>query len=117
MRLGPILSRVGRRRGGALLAAGAAAALLLALAPGDLGPVSARAALAVLALAGGAAWMRRTRRDAPSSTLAVLERAALSRDAGLALVEIEARRLLVGFGPGGVRVLGRLDPSSSGDRP
>jgi len=110
----PILSRVGR---GPLLATGAAAALLLALAPGDLGPISARAALAVLALAGAVAWVRRSSRSAPRTALAILDRLPLTREAGLALVEVESGRLLVGFGRGGVRVLGRLGRATAGDRP
>lgn len=94
-----------------LLAAGGAAALLLALrpaAPDGLGPVAARAALAVAALAAAPALLLRTRRrpaDGPAPALRLIAREPLGREAGVAVIEADGRRLLVGFGPHGVRVL------------
>ncbi len=117
MTLRPALSRaLGAGRARVWLGAGAAAALLLALAPGDLGPVSARAALAVLALVGAAALLRaRGRPPAPPAAIEVLAQRPLSREAGVAVVDVEGRRLLLGFGADGVRLLYRLDPPSQGE--
>jgi flagellar protein FliO/FliZ len=101
----------------ALLAAGAGAALLVALSPGELGPVAARAALAVGGLAALAVLARRgLRRPAPAGALAVVASRALSRDAGVALVELEGRRILIGFGASGVHLLADLPPLP-GSRP
>lgn len=93
----------------ALLGLGAAAALLLALAPGDLAPAAARAAAAVGGIAALVALSRaRPGRGAPASAVAVIEARPLGRDAGIAVVEIGDRRLLLGFGPAGVRLLAKL---------
>jgi flagellar protein FliO/FliZ len=99
------------------LLAGGAGALLLGLAPGGLGPAAARAALAVACLGAAVAIMRRRAGSASTADaplLRVLARAPLSRDTGVALVELEGRRLLVGFGAGGVRVLA---PARDGEMP
>ncbi|HYG68084.1 MAG TPA: flagellar biosynthetic protein FliO [Anaeromyxobacteraceae bacterium] len=45
----------------------------------------------------------------------MVHRAALARDAGVAVVEVDGRRLLVGFGAAGVRVLARVDGPSAGE--
>lgn len=99
-------SALARRR--ALWLAGASlAAASLALAPGGLGPVAARGALVAAAL--GAAGLLARRRAAPTAAaapaLAVVSRAALAKDTGVALVEVGGRRLLVGFGAAGVQLL------------
>jgi len=93
----------------AALAIGAGAALLLALAPGHLAPTAARAALVVAGLGALLALARaRSRRAPPASDLSVLEARPLGRDAGLAVVEVGGRRMLVGFGSTGVQLLSDL---------
>lgn len=80
--------------------------VLLSTAPSGLAPAAARAALAVAALAAAPALLRRRARPAgAASPLRVLAREPLGRDAGVALVEADGRRILVGFGPHGVRAL------------
>jgi flagellar protein FliO/FliZ len=93
----------------AALGIAAAAALLLALAPGDLAPVAARGAVAVGGLGALVTLARGRSRVGPApGGLAVLEARPLGRDAGLAIVEIGGRRLLVGFGPNGVQLLSEI---------
>jgi flagellar protein FliO/FliZ len=95
-----------------LLAAGAASVLLVA-APSEAGlaPAAARAGLAVAALGTAAALARRAPSGATAAApLAVIARASLGRETGVALLEVEGRSLLVGFGPGGVRLLPRPQP-------
>jgi flagellar protein FliO/FliZ len=85
------------------------------LSGGALGPAAARAALAVAALGAAALWVRRSpARLAAGAALAVVARAPLGRDAGLAIVEADGRRLLVGHGDGGVRLVAELGPSTRG---
>jgi hypothetical protein len=99
----------GRRRRTALLAAGAAGAVALAAAPGDLAPGAVRAALAVLAVAAVAALVRGARPEAPAAQrLSVVSARALARDAGVALVVVDGRELVVGFGAAGVRLVADL---------
>ncbi len=92
-----------------LLAGAALAAVLLALLsprPAGLAPAAARAALAVAAFAAAPALLRRRARPAgAASPLLVLAREPLGRDVGVALIEADGRRVLVGFGPHGVRAL------------
>lgn len=91
-----------------LLGAGGAALLLalLSAAPGGLAPAAARAALALAALAAAPALLRSRSRAAPGAPpLRVVAREQLGRDAGIAIVEADGRRLLVGFGPHGVQAL------------
>jgi flagellar protein FliO/FliZ len=87
-------------------AAVAVLALALALAPGSLAPASLRGLAATAAL-GLAALLARGRLAGPETVrrLAVVSRQPLSRDAGVALVEVDGRALLVGFGASGVRLL------------
>jgi flagellar protein FliO/FliZ len=92
------------------LAGGALAAASLTLAPGGLWPVAARGALVAAAL-GAAAVLARHRAAHPAAAapaLAVVSRAALAKDTGVALVEIGGRRLLVGFGAAGVQLLSEV---------
>jgi flagellar protein FliO/FliZ len=109
---------LGDPRGRAVLVGvGAAAALLLALSPGDLAPAAVRAA----AVAGGigalvALSRSRARRGHPAAAIAVVETRPLGRDAGVALVEIGGRRLLLGFGPAGVRLLSEVGGREEGAR-
>ncbi len=99
-----IAAAAGRRS--ALAVAVAALALAgVAFAPGGLGPVAARAALVGAALGAAALVARRRATPAAAPILAVVSRASLARDAGVALVEIGGRRLLVGYGSAGVHLL------------
>jgi flagellar protein FliO/FliZ len=96
----------GWRRSRAALGGAAALALVIALAPGELAPPSVRAAAAACAI-GAAGFLARTRLAQPATAhrLAVLSRQALSREAGLALVEVDGRALLIGYGGGPVQLL------------
>lgn len=92
-------------------------AALLALAPGGLAPAAARAALVAAALAGALLLVRRRGGPRPAAPLAVLARAPLAAGAALALVDAGGRRLLVGVGRDGVRLVADLDaPPSRGRR-
>lgn len=96
--------------------AGALAAALGALAlatPAEPARGLARAALVVAGLGAAAAWARRGASAQAASPVRVIARAALARDTGVALVELDGRRLVVGFGPGGVQLLAPAD----GDAP
>jgi flagellar protein FliO/FliZ len=99
---------LGSVRGRTVLAGLLAVALAaVAVAPGGLAATGARAALAAAAL-GTATLLVRRRAGAPArgAGIAVLARAPLGRDSGLAVVEVGGRSLLVGFGRGGVSLLG-----------
>lgn len=90
------------------LALGGAAllGLGLALAPGELAPPSVRALAAASAIAAGALLARaRLVQPASERRLAVVARHALSREAGVALVEVDGRALLIGWGGGPVQLL------------
>ncbi len=68
--------------------------------------IGARAALALLALAAIVLFVRRgARGPAAAAPVAVLARASLGPGLGLALVEAGGRRLLVGWGRDGVRLV------------
>lgn len=71
---------------------------------------SALVATALLALLAAAAILARRRLSRTSSPpeLEVTDRAALSRDAGLALVRARGEDVLVGWGRDGVRLVARL---------
>lgn len=71
---------------------------------------SALLATTVLALLAGAAVLARRRlaRNGAPPELEVTDRAALSREAGLALVHARGEVVLVGWGRDGVRLLARL---------
>ncbi len=101
----------------AMLGAALLAAALLALSPGEAAPAAARAALAAAAIAAAAVlFRRRSRRPALATALAIVAREPLAGGAGLALVEAGRRRLLVGFGRDGVRLVADLG-ASEGDHP
>lgn len=95
----------------ALAAAAVPAAALLALSPGGLSTAAARAGLAAAGVGAVAALLRRRRPASELPPLAVTARAPLSPDAGLAVVETGGRRLLVGWGRGGVALVAELDGS------
>ncbi|MGC3997859.1 MAG: flagellar biosynthetic protein FliO [Anaeromyxobacter sp.] len=91
---------------------------LLAAAPGGSGAAAARISLLAGALTALAVLARRLRvRAGAPAPLRVLARAALSREAGVALLEVHGRPQLVGYGPGGVRVLGEVPPPPAEDAP
>jgi flagellar protein FliO/FliZ len=98
----------GCTRSRAALGTAAGLALVLALAPAELAPPSVRAAAAACAL-GAAAVLARARlaRPATARRLTVVSRQALSREAGLALVDVDGRSLLIGYGAGPVQLLDR----------
>jgi len=87
--------------------AGAAALALLALLPAEgLGGAALRASALLGALALGARGLRRP--ALAERPLRLADRQPLGRDSGLALVEVGARRLLVGWSPAGLRVVADL---------
>ncbi len=113
-RLGRIAASTAVGRGA--LALGAAAAALVALSPGDLAPVAARAALAAGGIFAAAALVRRRAGDASRlAPLTVVARAPLAQGAGVAVVEADGRRLLVSFGRDGARLLADLERPAARD--
>ena len=93
----------------AVAATVAAGLALLAALGGDAAAPALRALAVVAILALGAALARRRRLGAGApEAVSSVERHGHSRDAGVALVSAEGRRLLVGFGPAGVRLLAEL---------
>lgn len=89
---------------------GLLAPLPLVLASCAGAPASALGALLAATVAVVAAVAARRRWPGPpaSATLAVEARAPLGREAGVALLRVRGRLLLVGWGPGGVRLVARL---------
>jgi flagellar biogenesis protein FliO len=74
--------------------------------------IAARAALAVAAIAAIALLVRRrARRDDPPAPVSVVARAPLGPGVGLALVVVSGRRLVVGWGKDGVRLVRDLGAS------
>ncbi len=67
--------------------------------------VAARALLVLLALAAGVLLVKRRARPAAQGPVLVLTRAPLGPGLGVALVEAGGRRLLVGWGRDGVRLV------------
>lgn len=84
-----------------MLAMGATAALttVLALAPGDLAPTALRAAAAACGI-GVAAFLAYRALGSPAEArrLTLVSRLALSREAGVALLEVDGRTMLLGYG-------------------
>jgi hypothetical protein len=73
--------------------------------------VAARAAIFLAALAAVALLLRRRARPAAPAPVLVVCRAALGPGLGLAIVEAGGRRLLVGWGKDGVRLVRELGPA------
>jgi flagellar protein FliO/FliZ len=96
----------------------AALGLLVALAPGELAPASLRAAAAAAAL-GAAGLLARAgvRPTAAGRRLALVSRQALSREAGVALLEVDGRPVLVGFAAAGVQLLQPCSEPTAGLTP
>jgi flagellar protein FliO/FliZ len=68
--------------------------------------IAARAALVLVTLAAGVVLVRRrARRAAPAASVSVVARAPLGPGLGVALLEVGGRRLLVGWGKEGVRLV------------
>jgi hypothetical protein len=67
--------------------------------------MAARAALAVVALAAAVLLVRRRARGTSPAPVCILARAPLGPGPGIALVETGGRRLLVGWGKDGVRLV------------
>jgi flagellar protein FliO/FliZ len=99
------------------LAVASAMALCLALAPGELAPASLRAGAAAAAI-GALALLARARlaRPADARRLTLVSRQALSREAGVALLEVDGRPMLVGYGGGAVQLLEAVHPINMGER-
>ncbi len=83
-----------------------AAALLFLLPAGGMAGAALRAVGLVGALAAVAAALLRP--AAAARPVALLDRQPLGAGAGVALVEAGGRRLLLGYGPSGVSLLGDL---------
>jgi flagellar biogenesis protein FliO len=96
----------------------AALALVAATAGGDLAGGALRASAVVALLAVAAVAVRPLGRGAArASSLVVEERQAFTRDSGIALVAAGPRRLVVGYGTAGVRLLADLDPRAAQGTP
>ena len=108
----PRARRLGAPRLRWVAALGAAAALLLVLPAEGMAGAALRALGLLGALAAGASALRRP--SAAARPVALLDRQSLGGGAGVALVEAGGRRLLLGYGPSGVSLLGDLE---SGGRP
>ena len=95
----------------ALAAAALLGAVLLAASVAGEGILASllRGSAVVIALGLALALVRR-RSPGPGATsaVAVLERRALAKDAGVALVEVEGERLLVGYAPGAISLVARV---------
>jgi flagellar protein FliO/FliZ len=85
----------------------AVALLAAALLPGESAATAALRAAALLGALGLAAAALR-RAPAAERPLALLDRRPLGRESGVALVEVQGRRLLVGYAPSGVALLADL---------
>jgi flagellar protein FliO/FliZ len=96
-------------RQGVLAVAALVLVVTAALTGSGLAGTALRAISVLGALALAAAWLRRRQVVRPDATLSVDAREPLSRDTGVALIRVEARRLLVGYGPTGVVLVAELE--------
>ena len=99
------------------LGAAAAAVAALALLPGELGALAARAGLATCGI-GALTLLARRWRTGPGEppALQLHGRIGLGRSGSVALIEVEGRRFLVGFGDGAPALLAELAPASGTGR-
>jgi flagellar protein FliO/FliZ len=116
--IGSLAGRIAASPRGRVAVLGSAllAAALVALSPGALAPAAARAALAAAGIAAVALLARRRIQRQTAAPLSVLAREPLASGSGIAIVEAEGRRLLVGFGREGVSLLADL-PAPREDAP
>lgn len=103
------LAPIAASRHGALTIAALVVVAAAALTGSGLAGTALRAVSVLGALALTVTWLRRRQVTRPSDTLSVEAREPLSRDAGVALVQIETRRLLVSYGPTGVALIAELE--------
>ncbi len=103
-----------RARDRALLLGALGLAALAALAGGSGSAMALRGLGLVALLAGGLVLARRRSSAAAAPRITVLERHALGRDTGVAVLSLGGDRLLVGYGASGVTLLHRASP---GDLP
>jgi hypothetical protein len=100
------------RKAGPGLALGAAVLLCAAgaLSEGEVARAAARgaAAVALLAAVGVLVRARRTAFPPAAAQLTLAERQPLAKGSGVVVVTAGGRRLLVGYGPGGVTLLAEL---------
>lgn len=80
-----------------------------------MGDVPILGVLFLLAVVSAPLWIRRLRSGTPAAGIRVVTRTALSRSATLTVVEVDGRRLLLGAGDQGVRLLTELDPDDRTD--
>jgi flagellar protein FliO/FliZ len=93
----PLAAPAVRPRLRVLLWAAAAAGLALAVAPGAI-PASLRAGAAACGLGAAALLLPAARRVASTPRLVPVDLQPLSCEAGVALLEVDGRPVLVGFG-------------------
>jgi hypothetical protein len=101
----------------AALGLGAVALCVAVAGGGELGGAAARALAVVLLLGAGLLALRRRPPGAAGAPALLVERHALGKDAGVALLSAGRRRLLLGYGPSGVSLLAELDGAAPEVRP
>jgi hypothetical protein len=105
-------------RGSLLTASCGLLALVAAVAGGDLAGGALRASAVVALLAAAAVAIRaRAPGAGRAASLLVEERHPLARDAGVAVVAAGPRRLLVGYGTAGVRLLADIGAPAAKETP
>lgn len=91
---------------------------VVAFGGGDMGRAVLRGGAVLALLAAGHYAVRKVRArttSPPAPDLIVAERFALGRDAGVALVRVGSRRLVVGWAPSGVSLVADLGaPTENG---
>jgi flagellar biogenesis protein FliO len=112
-----LTDRLARQRPLLLLGLGAAGCAALALLPGEVGPLAARAGLATAGVALVAALAARRTGVRSAAALQVRSRAMLGRASCVALVEADGRRFLVGAGERSVELLVELEPFAPSSPP
>ena len=100
-----------RRLAWAVAAAGLAMAAVSVGTGSDAVGLALRAVACVGLLALGVLAVRGGGKPGPPGAVALLERRPLARETGIAVVAVQGRRLLVGYGPSGVAWLADLPPA------
>lgn len=99
-----------------VIAVGAAAILAAAFAGGEEASLALRCAAVLGALALAGAWARRKSKGRSTAVpaLAIVSKQGLGKESGVAIIEADGRRLLVGFGSAGATLVAELgDPSAA----